>query len=142
MFGRTELTAPMAQPAEPGTGRIKPLWQHVNVADEDKPVVLAVMIDALIQPDTSKTVAAFQAEHGSAKTSTMKRIVSLIDPSTVDARGAPRNEDHWLSQAVGSWVVALDTCPASQIGCPTAYVARRPVTAASSEHSTPMIRCG
>ena len=108
MFGRTELTAPMAQPALPGTGRIKPLWQHVNVADEDKPVVLAVMIDALIQPDTSKTVAAFQAEHGSAKTSTMKRIVSLIDPSTVDARGAPRNEDHWLSQAVGSWVVALD----------------------------------
>jgi hypothetical protein len=106
LFGRTELTKPMIDPGS--TGDIELLWKYVNIEPEDRPVMLAVMVDLLISPNTSKPVTSFIAEHGSAKTSTMKCIVSLVDPSTADAHGAPRDEDRWLSQAAGSWVVPLD----------------------------------
>ncbi len=108
MFTRTELTASMPEPAPPGDGDITSLWAHINVAEPDRPVLLAVLIDALIQPGTAKPVTCLQAEHGSAKTTTANRMVSLVDPSTVPVRGAPRNEENWLTTAAGSWMVALD----------------------------------
>ncbi len=108
MFTRTELTGSMPEPAPPGDGDITALWAHINVTDADRPVLLAVMIDAFIQPSTAKPVTCLQAEHGSAKTTTAKRMVLLVDPSTVPVRGAPRNEENWLCTAAGSWIVALD----------------------------------
>jgi hypothetical protein len=108
MFTRTELTGSMPEPVAAGDGDIAPLWAHINVTEADRPVLLAVMIDALIQPGTAKPVTCLQAEHGSAKTTTAKCMVQLVDPLTVPVRGAPRNEENWLSTAAGSWVVALD----------------------------------
>ena len=106
MFSRTELTAPMADPKRGGD--LDKLWQYVNVAKEDQPVLLAVMVDALIQPTTPKPVTGFLAEHGCAKSSTTKCVVSLIDPSVVPARAIPRDLSQWMTTAAGSYVVAVD----------------------------------
>lgn len=48
------------------------------------------------------------AEHGSAKTTSAKRIVQLIDPSPAELRSPPRDAEQWITAASGSWVVALD----------------------------------
>lgn len=108
VFFRSELTQPMADPTEPGDGNLDKLWNHINVAEEDHPILLAWMIDALIQPNTSKPVLGALAEQGSAKTTTCKRIVSLIDPASPALRSVARGEDQWMTAATGSWVVALD----------------------------------
>jgi hypothetical protein len=106
IFKRTELAAPMPDPIRGGD--LNKLWCHMNVAEPDRPVLIAVMVDGLIQPDTPKPVTGLLAEHGSAKSTNTRRIVSLIDPSQAPLRMAPRDPSQWVTAAAGSWVVALD----------------------------------
>lgn len=106
VFKRTELTAPMPEPARDGD--LNRLWDFINVAEPDRPIVLAFMVAALIQPDVPHTILALLAEHGSAKSTTTRRIVSLTDPSVVPLRMPPKDLDTWITGANGSWVVALD----------------------------------
>lgn len=109
-FLRTKLTGPM--PVPPPDGDVTRLWDYVNVDAEDRPVLLAVLVAALIQCDVPHTVLALFAEQGSAKSTTTRMIVELIDPSPVPLRQAPRDADSWVTAASGSWVVALDNLSA------------------------------
>jgi hypothetical protein len=104
-FLRTKLTG--AMPLPPSDGDITRLWDFVNVDSEDRPVLLAVLVAALIQCDVPHPVLALFAEQGSAKSTTTRMLVDLIDPSPVPLRQAPRDADSWVTAASGSWVVAL-----------------------------------
>jgi hypothetical protein len=105
-FLRTKLTG--AMPLPPPDGDVMRLWDFVNVDAEDRPVPLAVLVAALIQCDVPHPVLALFAEQGSAKSTTTRMLVDLIDPSPVPLRQAPRNADSWVTAASGSWLVALD----------------------------------
>ena len=109
-FLRTKLTGPM--PVPPPDGDVARLWDFVNVAAEDRPVLLAVLVSALVQCDVPHPVLALFAEQGSAKSTTTRMLVDLIDPSPVPLRQAPRDADSWVTAASGSWVVALDNLSA------------------------------
>jgi hypothetical protein len=109
-FLRTKLTGPM--PLPPPDGDVTRLWDFVNVDTEDRSVLLAVLVAALIQCDVPHPVLALFAEQGSAKSTTTRMLVDLIDPSPVPLRQAPRDADSWVTAASGSWVVALDNLSA------------------------------
>lgn len=109
-FLRTKLTG--AMPLPPADGNVAMLWDFVSVAVEDRPVLLAVLIAALVQCDVPHPVLALFAEQGSAKSTTTRMLVELIDPSPVPLRQAPRDADSWVTAASGSWVVALDNLSA------------------------------
>jgi hypothetical protein len=109
-FQRTKLTGEM--PLPPQGGDVARLWEFVNVAVEDRPVLLAVLVAALVQYDVPHPVLALFAEQGSAKSTTTRMLVDLIDPSPVPLRQAPRDADSWITAASGSWVVALDNLSA------------------------------
>ncbi|GKT31186.1 hypothetical protein ADUPG1_001888, partial [Aduncisulcus paluster] len=66
------------------------------------------LIAALVQTDVPHPILALFAEQGSAKSTTTRMLVDLIDPSPVPLRQAPRDSDSWVTAASGSWVVALD----------------------------------
>jgi hypothetical protein len=106
VFRRTELTAPMPIPIR--SGDLAKLWDLINVAKSDRPILLAFMVAALIQPLAPHVILGLLAEHGSAKSTTTRRVVSLTDPSVVPLRMPPRDIDAWVTAANGSWVVALD----------------------------------
>jgi hypothetical protein len=105
-FLRTKLTGAMDIPA--GNPNLDLLWNFVNVAEEDRPVLLAVLVAALLRSDCPHPILALFAEQGSAKSTTTRMIVDLIDPSPVPLRQAPRDAESWVTAAAGSWVVALD----------------------------------
>lgn len=109
-FLRSKLTGAMPRPCSDGD--VTGLWEFVNVAVEDRPVLLAVLVAALIQCDVPHPVLALFAEQGSAKSTTTRMLVDLIDPSPVPLRQAPRDTDSWVTAASGSWVVALDNLSA------------------------------
>nr|WP_075540964.1 hypothetical protein [Mycobacterium kansasii] len=106
MFRRTELTASMCDPV--AGGDVSLLWRHINIAETARPVLLAVLVAALIQPGAPHVILALVAEHGSAKSTTAKRLVSLVDPSIAPLRMPPRDIDQWVTAANGSWMVAVD----------------------------------
>ena len=105
-FRRTRLTGEMDVP-RPG-GDLTLLWDFVPIDAEDRPVLLAWLIAALIAPDAPHPVLGLLAEQGSAKSSITRCLVDLIDPSPVPLRQGPRDADGWVTAASASWVVALD----------------------------------
>jgi hypothetical protein len=105
LFKRTTLTGPLPEPAR--GGQIADLWGWLNVAEDDRPLVAAELVARLFS-DVPHVVLAILGEHGTAKTTTTKILVSLLDPSPVTVRKPPRDMETWVTMAAGSWVVALD----------------------------------
>ena len=105
LFRRTELTGALPVPV-PGAP-LGELWTLVNVAERWRPVLAAVLVHALM-PDAPHVITALTGEQGTGKTSAMRMLAALIDPSPAQVRKAPRDVDTWTTAAAGSWVVALD----------------------------------
>lgn len=106
LFRRTRLTGQMPKPY--ADGDVTRLWEFVPIAADDRPLLLAWMVQALTQPDTAHPIPALLAEQGSAKSTITRFLVDLVDPSPVPLRKAPRDADGWVTAANASWVVALD----------------------------------
>jgi len=88
-------------------GNIDELWQFANIQKNDRPLVLAWMLEAF-RPNTPFPVLAFNGLQGSAKSSTHNRIRDLIDPNKVNLRAAPKTtEDIYISAGV-NWVVSFE----------------------------------
>ena len=104
-FRRSSTTGPMVSPTTGGS--LDDLWRFLNVAEPDRPGVIAWLVSALY-PDFPHPVLALSGEQGAGKTSAAKVLVSLVDPSPVPTRKPPRDADSWVTAAAGSWVVALD----------------------------------
>jgi hypothetical protein len=88
--------------------RTAKLWQQINVAKPDRPLVLACLIAAIANPNMPHPILSFSGEQGTAKSTTTKRVVELLDPSPVLLRKPPKDPDSWVTAAQGSWVVGLD----------------------------------
>lgn len=106
LFRRTKLTGELPTP-RPGKGGPR-LWEFVGIAEEDRPILLAVLVSALIQVDVPHVILLLLAEQGSAKSTITRILVSLIDPSAVPLRQPPRDPEGWTTAASASWAVALD----------------------------------
>ena len=104
-FRRSVLTGVLPEPERGGD--LDELWEWLNVAPEDRPLVLAFLVAALV-PDIPHPIMGLFGEQGTGKTTTMKTLVLLIDPSPVPYRKPPRDAEAWVTAAAGSWVVALD----------------------------------
>jgi 5S rRNA maturation endonuclease (ribonuclease M5) len=113
LFRRTKLTGELP---DPRSGKLDDLWDFVGVDPEDRPLVLAVLVAALIQVDVPHVILALLAEQGSAKSTITRFLVSLVDPSAVPLRQPPRDPDGWTTAAAASWVVALDNLSGSLPG--------------------------
>ena len=105
LFKRTTLTGPLPEPERGGS--IDDLWSWLNVAEDDRPLVTAALIAALFS-DQPHVVLAIFGEHGTGKTTALKVLVLIIDPSPVPVRKPPRDADSWVTAAAGSWVVGMD----------------------------------
>jgi hypothetical protein len=105
LFKRTALTAPLPEPQR--GGHVSELWQWLNVAENDRPLVAAALVAALFS-DQPHVVLAIFGEQGTGKTTALKVLAQLLDPSPVPVRKPPRNADSWVTAAAGSWVVGLD----------------------------------
>lgn len=109
-FRRTRLTKPLPNPVDhpEGAAGVIDLFEHLNVSEDDYRPVLAWLVATLIAPNIPHPVLALLAEQGTAKSTTTKRLVQMVDPSVVPFRVAPQGEEKWITAAVGSWVVAID----------------------------------
>lgn len=106
LWRRTVLTGPIPAPVR--GGRIEDLEALLNVAGTDQfDLVVAWLVAALI-PDIPHPVLTAVGEQGTGKTTAVRMLVELVDPSPAPLRTAPRDEQGWAVAAAGSWVVALD----------------------------------
>lgn len=104
-FKRSALTASLPEP-EPG-GDILDLWHFVNVAEEDRPAMLAWLIHAQ-NPGPPHPLLYLSGSEGAGKTTATSALVSLIDPSHVPIRKTPRDPEGLITVAANSHAFAVD----------------------------------
>lgn len=102
---RTALTAPLVRPSP--SGDLARLWELLNVAEADRPVLLAFLVAAWM-PNIPHPILLLTGEQGTGKSTASRILGSLVDPSTVPLRKPPRDLDSWTTAALGSHVVAVD----------------------------------
>lgn len=106
LFQRTELTGALPEPRRGGS--LETLWSLVNVTKDDRPIVLAWLVAALLRPDIPHPILAMFGEQGAGKSSASRALIRLVDPSPVELRKPPRDPEGWVTAAQGSYLVGLD----------------------------------
>ncbi len=104
-FRRTTLTGEL--PAPERGGDLTVLKNILGVANNAWQLIVGWMIAAMM-PDIPRPVLLLDGEQGTAKTTTTRMLVGLIDPSPMMTRCMPREERDWITAAADSSLVALD----------------------------------
>ena len=79
MFRRSSQTAPMPEPLH--GGKLNKLWEYVRIAKADRPILVAVLVSALIQPDAPHVILFVHRRTRLRQNSSVRYVVSLIDPA-------------------------------------------------------------
>ncbi len=104
-FTRAAGARPLPPP--PTRGNIGLLWKHVNIPKDAQTLVLTWLLDS-IRPDTPYPVLELAGEMGSSKSTTQRRLRSLIDPAQVPLRGAPKSVEDIHISAANSQVCSFE----------------------------------
>lgn len=96
-----------ALPVPQTGGNIDALWRVLNVAEVDRPLVLAWILECW-RPETHTPVLELGGEQGSGKSETQTRLRGLIDPSEINLRAAPTRLDDLFISAHNNWLVSLN----------------------------------
>jgi hypothetical protein len=110
LFRRTRLTSPMPTPvrtAKDGPDPFDRLRDLLNVSEAGFRLMIAWMVAGLF-PAIPHPILSLSGEQGTAKSTTGRMLVSLIDPSPAPLRAAPKDVKDWTVQAAASWTVMLD----------------------------------
>lgn len=105
-FVRKENAAELPRPMSGGS--IEDLRSFINVrTDEDFVLILSWLVGAL-NPDGPYPILIIQGEQGSAKSTTVRVVRSMVDPAVEPLRAPPRDERDLAIAASNGWALALD----------------------------------
>jgi hypothetical protein len=110
LFRRTRLTSPLPTPTRKqntGPSGFEQFKALLNVSESGFRLLVAWLVAALF-PDIPHPILSLTGEQGTAKTTTGRIMVTLIDPSPAPVRGGPKDARTWTVQAAASWTVMLD----------------------------------
>lgn len=105
LFRRSGLTAAMPEPQR--GGRLDDMRDLLNVGDEDWDLLVGYMVAAWV-PDIPHPVLWLTGEQGVGKTSALRMLATLLDPSPAPTRTSPRDIQEWSVTARESLVICVD----------------------------------
>jgi hypothetical protein len=110
VFRRSPSMRPLIVPSQSDdpVRDIAPLWQVVNIPGPYKTMLVGFLIHCIIHEDSAYPMLTIMAEQGSGKTSAMKVLQELIDPSGDRGGALPVNEEAFALSALNSWLLRYD----------------------------------
>jgi hypothetical protein len=104
-FTRKEGMLPLPKPVE--GGKVEQLRPFINVTDDDWLLAVAWLM-AAIRPTGPYPILVVNGEHGSCKSTTCRRLRSLVDPNVAPIRKPPKDDQTLMIWATNSHVISLD----------------------------------
>ena len=89
-------------------GSLDDLAKLINLSNEDDLKLLVCCLSYYLNPAGPFPIIIIQGEQGSAKSTFSRLIKTLIDPSSVPLRSAPRNERDLMISAQNGWLLVFD----------------------------------
>jgi hypothetical protein len=112
-FRRTNLTAALPTP-EPG-GDLSQLWKFVNMPGEGvQQLIYGWLVAAYVLVGLPCPILALLGEQGTAKTSSARRIFSLVDPSSAIVRRPPTDADRFMHAVIHTRGTVFDNLSSFQ----------------------------
>ena len=112
-FRRQVTQAPMPEPdASSGAADIELLRPFINVRSERDWMQLIAWLIAAWVPEIGHPVLVVHGEQGTAKSTLMRMLTLLVDPSSAPLRSEPRDIDAWVQAADHTWLLTLDNVSA------------------------------
>ena len=105
LFRRSALTGVLPVPVPTATRDL--LRGLVNADGPTRRLLVGWLVAGLI-PELPHPILAVFGEQGTAKTTLLRLLCALIDPSPAPTRTAPRDVRQWAVTASASWLVCLD----------------------------------
>lgn len=106
LFRRYSHQKPLPTP-QPGGNPWK-LLEYINVGDEATKLTLLVAAVSSFIPRIPHVILVFYGIQGSGKTTALKLIRALIDPSAIDVLSIPRKEQERVQQLDHHWCAYYD----------------------------------
>jgi len=106
MFRRAKGMQPLPRPTAGGS--INPLRSLINVGDDENWVLCLSWLVAACRAKGAYPILILQGEQGAAKSTMVKILRRILDPSIALVRTPPREERDLLIAANNSWVIAYD----------------------------------
>ena len=97
-----------ALPSLPDIGDLDALWKLLNLEEEKDRILLASWMVMAMRPTGPYPILVIHGGQGSAKTTAMRYIRSLIDPVRGDTANIPRSERDLFVMASRSWIMSFD----------------------------------
>jgi len=89
-------------------GDIARLRPFINVRSDRHWRLLLVVLVAALFPEIPHPILVIVGEHGTAKSSLLKMITRLVDPSRTPLRSEPTDIKQWVLLADHAWMICLD----------------------------------
>lgn len=105
-FLRSDLSSPLPHPTSHGS--LAPLRSLLNLGDEGAFQLLVTLCIAALMPKGPYPILAIGGEQGSAKTTLMKIVHSLVDPSRLPLRALPKSERDLYISTTSTHLLAYD----------------------------------
>jgi hypothetical protein len=106
-FFRTNCTEPMVEPARPGKGSTDKMRKLFNLDDPTWDFLVNWQVTCFIA-SIPHVMPVFEGNPGTAKTTTTRFLVRIIDPSKGALNGPPHDSKSLAVAAGGSWAFALE----------------------------------
>lgn len=104
-FWRPKNARPLPLPERGGD--LPELWRFANVAESDRPLVLAWLLESF-RPSTDFPILELVAEQGCAKSVTQTVLRNLVDPNEVPLRAAPKAVEDVFIAARNGWLASFN----------------------------------
>jgi len=109
LFRRSALTGEFPLPER--CGKLDLLRSLINVSDDLWPVLRGWLVTALF-PTVAHPVLLLGGLQGAGKSTALRILAGLVDPSPAPLRTEPRDPEQWAVMAAGSWCIPLDNVSA------------------------------
>ncbi len=106
LFRRYSHQQPLPEPV--GGGDLCGLFDFVNVSDESQRLLLMVYIVSCLIPGIPHPILVLSGPQGSAKTTLLRMLRRLVDPSELEELSFPRREDELIQQLSHHWFSSYD----------------------------------